>query len=140
MPNPFNLLSSENQQNTAVNTTSQATLTFAAAPAAVTLVWRVLSTIIPSIASGTAFPIILSLVVGMVIYASAPQPTDTRQKASNFFLAFINSFALAATTLGISSTLSGTPTIPIAPTTNPASTVPTLVSPTPSSPISPSSR
>jgi hypothetical protein len=142
--NPFNLsttgnqptgLPTENNQQS-VTTTSQATLTFAGAPAAVTLVWKVLSTMIPSIASGTAFPIILSLVVGMVIYASAPQPTDTRQKTFNFFFALINSFAIAATTLGISSTLGGTSITPvvspaspasttIAPVTNPSSTPPT---------------
>jgi predicted anti-sigma-YlaC factor YlaD len=137
--NPFNLSTTGNQptglppenNQQSVTTTSQATLTFAGAPAAVTLVWKVLSTMIPSIASGTAFPIILSLVVGMVIYASAPQPTDTRQKTFNFFFALINSFAIAATTLGISSTLGGTsitpvvnPATTIAPVTNPSSTPP----------------
>jgi hypothetical protein len=142
--NPFNLsttgnqstgLPTENNQQS-VTTTSQATLTFAGAPAAVTLVWKVLSTAIPSIASGTAFPIILSLVVGMVIYASAPQPAETRQKAFNFFFALINSFALAATTLGISSTLGSTPVPSV------ASPVSTHVAPVinPSSPTSPSTR
>jgi predicted anti-sigma-YlaC factor YlaD len=141
--NPFNLSTTGNQSTgllvennqQSVTTTSQATLTFAGAPAAVTLVWKVLSTMIPAIASGTAFPIILSLVVGMVIYASAPQPTETRQKTFNFFFALINSFAIAATTLGISSTLGGTSITPvvnpaspasttIAPVTNPSSTPP----------------
>lgn len=141
--NPFNLSTTSNQstelplENTqqAVTTTSQATLTFAGAPAAVTLVWKVLSTMIPAIASGTTFPIILSIAVGMGIYLSAPQPTDTRQKTFNFFFALINSFAIAATTLGISSTLGGTSitpvanpaspvSIPIAPVTNPSSSTP----------------
>lgn len=135
--NPFNLSTTSNQQTElptennqqSVTTTSQATLTFAGAPAAVTLVWKVLSTMIPSIAVGTTFPIILSLIVGMVIYASAPQPREARQKAFNFFFALINSFALAATTLGISSTLGSTPVVPVAnpvsihvaPVTNPSS-------------------
>ena len=141
--NPFNLsttgnqltgLSTENNQQS-VTTTSQATLTFAGAPAAVTLVWKVLATMIPSIASGTAFPIILSIVVGMVIYASAPQPTETRQKAFNFFFALINSFALAATTLGISSTLGSAPVVSVI---NPATTIAPTTNP--SSPTSPSTR
>lgn len=131
MSNPFNVSTNSNQPavdiaaggQQSVTTTSQATLTFAAAPAAVTLVWRVLATMIPSIASGTAFPIVLSIAAGMAIYASAPQPEQTRQKALNFFFALINSFALAATTLGISSTLGGTPTTPITPPPNPTGSV-----------------
>jgi hypothetical protein len=134
MANLFNVPDPDNQNDKSVTTTSQATITFAGAPAAITLVWRVLSTVIPGIASGTAFPIVLSIVVGMAIYYfSAPQPAENRQKALNFLFAFINSFAIAATTLGINSTLTGTPATSTTPT-NPAGL--SIPSPVPSSPTS----
>jgi hypothetical protein len=138
MPNPFNIINPDDQPDAAVNTTSQATLTFAGAPTAVTLVCSVLSTIIPSVVTGSAFPVILSLIVGMAIYATAPQPKGARHKTINFFFALINSFAIAATTLGISANLPGAaPRAPVANSTAPTPIVPVA---NPSISTSPSTR
>ena len=84
-----------------VVTSAQGTITFAVAPAAVTIVWKVLSNAFPVVASLTWFPVILSLIVGMAIYYLAPASGSSREKGIAFFFAFINSFAIAATTLGI---------------------------------------
>ena len=84
-----------------VVTSAQGTITFAIAPAAVTIVWKVLSNVFPAIATLTWFPVVLSLVVGMAIYYLAPASGSSREKGIAFFFAFINSFAIAATTLGI---------------------------------------
>jgi hypothetical protein len=134
MPNPFNISNPNDQPDESVTTTSQATLTFAGAPAAVTLVCSVLSTIIPTIVSGPAFPVILSLIIGMAIYATAPQPKGARHKTINFFFALINSFAIAATTLGLSSNL------PKAPVANPAASTSVVPVTNPSISTSPSTR
>ena len=88
-------------QEVGVVTSAQGTITFAVAPAAVTIVWKVLSNASPAVAGWTWFPVVLSLVVGMAIYYLAPASGTARQKGIAFFFALINSFAIAATTLGI---------------------------------------
>ena len=84
-----------------VVTSAQGTITFAVAPAAVTIVWKVLSNALPVVATWAWFPVVLSLIVGMAIYYLAPASGTAREKGIAFFFAFINSFAIAATTLGI---------------------------------------
>ena len=82
-------------------TTQEATLTFAAAPAAVNIVWNVLAATFAQVAAWTWFPMMLSLIVGMAIYYLSPSSGTSRQRAIAFFFALINSFTIAATALGI---------------------------------------
>ena len=82
-------------------TTQEATLTFAAAPAAVNIVWNVLASTFTQVAAWTWFPMVLSLVVGMAIYYLSPSSGTSRQRAIAFFFALVNSFTIAATALGI---------------------------------------
>jgi hypothetical protein len=89
-----------------VITTQQSALTFAGAPTAVTIVWKVLGLAIPAVATSKLFPIILSLVVGMLIYWASATSTTKRDKILGFVFAFINSFAIAAATLGIDTAVS----------------------------------
>ncbi len=89
-----------------VITGPQATLTFTGAPIAVTLVWKVLAVGIPALARQMMVPIVLSLLVGMLIYWQSARATTPREKVTGFVLALINSFAIAAATLGIDSTVS----------------------------------
>ena len=84
-----------------VVTTQEATLTFAAAPAAVNIVWNVLAATFADVANWTWFPMILSLIVGMALYYLSPSSGTTRQKVIAFFFALVNSFTIAATALGI---------------------------------------
>lgn len=94
-------------QSTSVGVISaqQSAITFAGAPAAVTLVWKVLGAIDPAWGNSKPLAIGLSLIVGMFIYwQSAPIDGTTREKTIGFVFALINSFAIAAAALGISST------------------------------------
>lgn len=84
-----------------VITAQQSAITFAGAPAVVTIVWKVLGLAIPAVGSSKLFPIILSLVVGLLIYWQSAAFTTKRDKILGFVFAFINSFAIAAATLGI---------------------------------------
>jgi hypothetical protein len=84
-----------------VVTTQEATLTFAAAPAAVNIVWNVLAATFAQVAHWTWFPMVLSLIVGMAIYYLSPSSGTGRQKVIAFFFALVNSFTIAATALGI---------------------------------------
>lgn len=87
-----------------VITAQQSVITFAGAPAAVTLMWKVLALAIPSLASAKLLAVGLSLAVGMLIYwQSAPVTGIRREKISGFLFALINSFAIAAAALGIAS-------------------------------------
>jgi len=83
----------------------QSAITFAGAPASVTLVWKVLGAADPSWGSSKLLAIGLSLIVGMFIYwQSAPVDGTTKEKTIGFVFALINSFAIAAAALGIDST------------------------------------
>ncbi len=75
-----------------VITAQQSAITFAGAPAAVTVVWKVLGLAIPAVATSRVFPIALSLAVGMLIYWQSATFTSRRDKILGFVFAFINSF------------------------------------------------
>lgn len=82
----------------------QSAITFAGAPAAVTLVWKVLGAAEPSLASSKLLAVALSLFIGLLIYwASAPVEGTSRDRIAGFLFALVNSFAIAAAVLGISS-------------------------------------
>lgn len=84
-----------------VITAQQSAITFAGAPAAVTLVWKVLGSAIVSLKSQLLFPIGLSLVLGMLIYWQSAAFNTRKEKVLGFVFALINSFAIAAAALGI---------------------------------------
>lgn len=88
----------------------QSAITFAGAPAAVTLVWNVLGSVQTSLANSKPLAVALSLIVGMLIYwQSAPVNGTRREKVTGFVFALINSFAIAAAALGISTTTTRSP-------------------------------
>jgi hypothetical protein len=81
-------------------------ITFAGAPTIITVVWKVLGAVVPSLASPKLLPILLSLIVGMLIYwQSAPVVGTMKEKTIGFCFALLNSFVIAATVLGIDSTM-----------------------------------
>lgn len=84
-----------------VTTTPEATLTFAGAPAAVTVIWKVLSVAFPSLAASLWLPICLSLIIGVLIYLQGRPPVSLGNSWSGLVFAVINSFTIAATVLGI---------------------------------------
>lgn len=91
----------------------QSTVTFAGGPVFVTLVWKVLGAAIPSFAGSKLCALVLSILVGIAIYAASETPVGTvREKFSGYFFAFINSFAIAATVLGIDTTMATVGTFP----------------------------
>ncbi|HAA02605.1 MAG TPA: hypothetical protein DCE18_04450 [Syntrophobacteraceae bacterium] len=94
-------VSATTSTTTGVITAQQSAITFAGAPAAVTLVWKVTGYAVPALATSKLFPIVLSLVVGMLIYWQSATFTTRRDKVLGFVFALINSFAIAAATLGI---------------------------------------
>ena len=108
MPNPyFNIMPNQVADAappSAINV-PQATLTFAGAPAAVTIVVKVLSVAFPTSTLATnPQPLLvgLSLLVGLLIYLStAPSHLAFKDKTIGFLFALINSFVIAAATLGI---------------------------------------
>ncbi len=86
-------------------TAQQSAITFAGAPAAVTLVFKVIGVASPTLGSSKLLLIGLSILVGMLIYwQTAPSEGTGKQKFAGFFFALINSFAIAAAALGIDST------------------------------------
>lgn len=94
-------------------TTRQSTITFAGAPVFVTLVWKVLGAAVPSLAASKLCALVLSVVVGVAIYIASETPGETfREKFNGLFFALINSFAIAATVLGIDITMTEVGTIP----------------------------
>lgn len=93
------MASSENQ---AVTSTAQATITFTAAPAVISVVWKVLIRAIPSLGEAIWLPIILSLTVGILIYIQGiPPGTKLKNQFTPIFFATLNSFSIAAAVLGI---------------------------------------
>ena len=89
-----------------VITAQQSAITFAGAPAIATVVWKVSGAAIPSLADQILFPIVLALVIGMLIYWQSATPgTRPKDKVLGFVFALLNSFAIAAATLGIDATM-----------------------------------
>lgn len=86
-------------------TAQQSVITFTGAPAAVTVMWKVLGLAIPAVANSKLFPIALSLIVGMLIYWQSATFMTKKDKVLGFVFALINSFTIAATTLGINTAL-----------------------------------
>lgn len=84
-----------------VITAQQSVITFAGAPTAVIIVWKVLSVAFPILASSKLIPIGLSLLVGILIWWQSATGTTKKEKFFGFVFAMINSFAIAAATLGI---------------------------------------
>lgn len=90
------------QPSVGVISAQQSALTFAGAPAAVTLVCKVLGSVMPEWGASRWFPVVLSLLVGMLIYWQGTPPGGTlREKVTGFLFALINSFAIAAAALGL---------------------------------------
>ena len=92
-----------------VTTTSEATLTFTAAPAAVTAVWKVLAAAHPPIHSLLWVPIGLSLLVGLLIYLQGRPSSSSGNQLPGLVFAVINSFTIAATVLGINQVVAPVP-------------------------------
>ncbi len=85
-----------------VITTGQSVITFAGAPAAITMLWKVIGAVQPSLANYKWLPLIASILVGMLIYwQSADVAGTAKQKVVGFGFALINSFAIAFTVLGL---------------------------------------
>lgn len=90
-----------------VISTKQSAVTFAGAPVFVMLMWKVLGAAIPSLAESKLCALVLSLAVGVAIYAVSEAPGETpKDKFAGYVYAFINSFAIAAAVLGIDSAVS----------------------------------
>lgn len=103
----------ETTRSVGVIVVKQSAVTFAGAPVFVTLVWKVLGAAIPSFAGSKLCALALSILMGIAIYAASETPGKTfREKFSGYFFAFINSFAIAATVLGIDSTMITVGTLP----------------------------
>ena len=82
----------------------QSAITFGGAPVLVTIMWKVLGAAVPSLGESKLLALGLSIFVGIVIYAMSVQPSgSTREKILAYLYAFINSFVIAATVLGIDS-------------------------------------
>ena len=80
----------------------QAVLTFAGAPAAVTIVMKVIEAINAEWGTSKLLIVLLSLFVGMLIYWNSSSSAQTRkEKFLSFSFALLNSFAIAAASLGI---------------------------------------
>jgi hypothetical protein len=86
--------------------THQSAITFAGAPVLVTIIWKVVGSVFPAISANMIFPVVLSLIIGMLIYwRSAPTGATMKDKILGFIFALLNSFAIAASVLGINSTV-----------------------------------
>jgi hypothetical protein len=85
-----------------VFTSPQSLTTFGGASAAVTVVWNVLGNVFPTWGTQKWLLLVISLFVGIVIYAISIKPGTTRKDLGiGFAVALINSFVLAAAALGI---------------------------------------
>jgi hypothetical protein len=99
-----------NSDKVGVFTTAQSLITFPGAVAAVTTVWKVIGIAYPPFGTNNKIvPIVLSLVVGMLIYLlSVTQGITWRERLSGLGIAIINSMTIAAAVLGISTTPTST--------------------------------
>ena len=83
----------------------QSALTFAGAPALVTVVVKVIEAINSDWGTSKLLVVGLSLFVGMLIYWNSHSHARThKQKALSFTFALLNSFVIAAASLGINTT------------------------------------
>ena len=78
-------------------------MTFPVASGIVTVVWKVLEKVFPSWGSSNLVPLVVSLLVGMLIYAMSDVPGTTKDRLISFAIAILNSFTLAAAALGVNS-------------------------------------
>ena len=106
MPNRFfdmpNSASPNPSSPNGVINAPQAVLTFAGAPAAVTIVMKVIEAINIEWGTSKLLIVLLSLFVGMLIYWNSSSSAQTRkEKFLSFSFALLNSFAIAAASLGI---------------------------------------
>lgn len=80
----------------------QSVLTFAGAPAAISLMWKVLCQVWPALASEQWVVLVLSLAAGVLIYSASAPGSGTRGSIiRGFIFSIINSFSIAAAALGI---------------------------------------
>jgi hypothetical protein len=103
MPNRyFNIMPDSGAASPSVINAPQSALTFAGAPAIVTIVAKVLGVAVPALAESKLLLLGLSLLVGLVLYwSTAATEQTTKNKILGVVLALINSFAIAAAALGI---------------------------------------
>jgi hypothetical protein len=103
MPNRyFNIMPGDDRDAPSVINTHQSVITFAGAPAIVTIVVKVLGAAVPPLAESKLLLLGLSLVVGLLIYwNTAPTRQTRKDKVIGVVFALINSFAIAAAALGI---------------------------------------
>jgi hypothetical protein len=103
MPNPyFNIMPEAAARAPSVINVPQSALTFAGAPAAVTIIVKVLDAALPGLAASKPLIVGLSLLLGLIIYWSTAASGQTpKDKIVGVMLAVINSFAIAAAALGI---------------------------------------
>jgi hypothetical protein len=89
-----------------VFTTTQSVLTFPVASGVVTIIWQVIGGVFPSWGKKPVVALVIALLMGTLIWAvSTTRGQSTRDKLIGGAIAIINSFSLAATALGIHSTL-----------------------------------
>jgi hypothetical protein len=98
----FNITPGEDKNAPSVINTHQSAITFAGAPAIVTIVVKVLGAAVPPLEGSKLLLLGLSLVVGLLIYwNTAPTRQTRKDKVLGVVFALINSFAIAAAALGI---------------------------------------
>jgi hypothetical protein len=103
----FNITPAAAAEQPSVINTPQSALTFAGAPAIVTIVVKVLGEAVPAWSQSKLLLVGLSLGVGLVIYwSTAATGLTIKDKVLGVVLALINSFAIAAAALGIEQPLS----------------------------------
>lgn len=88
-------------QRQALISTSQGSITFAVAPAIVTLMWNVLQTVIPAIEGDAWVALVLSAMTGIAIYSAGSKPQG--RQLSSILFTIVNIFAITAAVLGIDS-------------------------------------
>ncbi len=98
------------QPSTAVGVinANQSAMTFTGAPVVVTIIWKVVGLLCPPVMQSYFLPVGLSLIIGMLIHwQSESSGATTKDKILGFTFALLNSFAIAATVLGINSATGG---------------------------------
>ena len=101
----FNISGDSTANSPGVINAPQSALTFAGAPALVTVVVKVLGAMNPAWGQSVPLLVMLSLVVGMLIYWNSNSNASTpKEKVLSFSFALLNSFAIAAATLGLNPT------------------------------------
>lgn len=89
-----------------VFTSPQAVVTFPAASGLITVVWKVLGQVNTGWGTNKLVPFVLALIVGLLIYLQTETPgVKPKDKIIGFGFALLNSVTLAATALGINTTV-----------------------------------